>query len=262
MNVELAVAEAEHADRTEDEDRRVEQVIRHHAEPNPQPDHGQVQHQEHEVPDPHRDDDAPEERRLVGHDRRPGLDPWMIIAPIMRAMTGFVGMPRVSMGMKEVLGTGVVGRLGRGHALDGAFPELGGMFRNLLLERIGGEGGKQGPPARQDPEGRPEQPSPGGWVRPSVSSPLGSGMRLVIFLTTRPAVLSRSRFRTISPSAEHAHGDSDEADAVHQLLEPECIPSCPGVHIRANEAEEQPQHDHADGLEQGTTGEDHGGDEA
>src|SRR5512137_2381392 len=32
----------------------------------------------------------------------PGWMPWMIMAPTMSAMTGFDGMPRVSMGMKDV----------------------------------------------------------------------------------------------------------------------------------------------------------------
>ena len=32
----------------------------------------------------------------------PGVMPWMIIAPIISAMTGFDGMPSVSIGMKDV----------------------------------------------------------------------------------------------------------------------------------------------------------------
>ncbi|MCY1238625.1 hypothetical protein D9M72_513750 [compost metagenome] len=32
----------------------------------------------------------------------PGTIPWMIIAPIISAMTGLAGMPRVSSGMNEV----------------------------------------------------------------------------------------------------------------------------------------------------------------
>ncbi|MNV88829.1 hypothetical protein D3C71_1830690 [compost metagenome] len=32
----------------------------------------------------------------------PGVMPWIIIAPTINAMTGFPGMPRVSMGMNDV----------------------------------------------------------------------------------------------------------------------------------------------------------------
>ena len=32
----------------------------------------------------------------------PGVIPWMIIAPIISAITGLAGMPSVSMGMNEV----------------------------------------------------------------------------------------------------------------------------------------------------------------
>ncbi|MNN75512.1 hypothetical protein D3C81_1918210 [compost metagenome] len=32
----------------------------------------------------------------------PGWIPWMIIAPIISAITGFEGIPKVSIGMKEV----------------------------------------------------------------------------------------------------------------------------------------------------------------
>ena len=39
-------------------------------------------------------------------------------------MTALAGMPRVRSGMKEPPGSGVVGRLGSGHPLDGPVAEL------------------------------------------------------------------------------------------------------------------------------------------
>ena len=54
----------------------------------------------------------------------PGWMPWMIIAPIISAMTGFDGMPSVSIGMNEVWAPALLADFGRGHALDGAFAEL------------------------------------------------------------------------------------------------------------------------------------------
>ena len=174
IDVELAVAEAEHADGAEDENRRVEQVVGHHAEPHPEPDHGQVQHQQEEVPDPHRGDDAPEERGLIGHHGGPGLnaldDHRADHEGHDRACRDAEGEHRDEGG----LGPGVVRRLGRSHPLDGALPELGGMLRDLLLHGIGGEGGEQGPAAREGSRGTNRGPSPGGWARSSASNPPGS----------------------------------------------------------------------------------------
>ncbi len=50
--------------------------------------------------------------------------------------------------------------------------------------------------------------------------------------------------------AEHAHGDDDEADAVGQLRHIEREALGAGVHVGADQAQEEAEHDHADRVEQ------------
>ena len=53
----------------------------------------------------------------------PGWMPWIISAPIIRAISGLDGMPSVSIGHEAGLRAGVVGRFRGGDALDRALAE-------------------------------------------------------------------------------------------------------------------------------------------
>ena len=88
------------------------------------------------------------------------------------------------------------------------------------------------------------------------------GIRLVILATIRSAAPSRSRFRMISPSPNMPMATVTKPMPSINSLNPKVYRWVPEFTSVPMSAEEQPQHDHADGLEQGAAGEDHGGDEA
>jgi hypothetical protein len=62
--------------------------------------------------------------------------------------------------------------------------------------------------------------------------------------------------------AEHAHRDRDEADAVGELGDVEAVARHARVHVGADQAQQQAEDDHADGLEQRARGQHHRADQA
>ena len=61
--------------------------------------------------------------------------PWMIIAPIISAITGFDGMPRVSIGMKEVCAPALLAASGAATLSMAPWPNsapLGEIFFSML----------------------------------------------------------------------------------------------------------------------------------
>jgi hypothetical protein len=62
--------------------------------------------------------------------------------------------------------------------------------------------------------------------------------------------------------AEDAHGDRDEADAVGQLGDVERVAGDTRVDVGAHQPHQQPEQDHADGLEQGARCQHHRADQA
>ena len=82
--------------------------------------------------------------------------PWMIIAPIISAITGFDGMPSVSIGMNEVCAPALLADSGPATPSIAPLPKLLAVLRYLLLERVGRERGQDRAAARQDAEDRAE----------------------------------------------------------------------------------------------------------
>ena len=62
----------------------------------------------------------------------PGAIPWMIIAPIIIAMTGFAGMPKVSMGMNEVCAAALLADLGAATPSIAPLPKRSGVFETFF----------------------------------------------------------------------------------------------------------------------------------
>ena len=77
-------------------------------------------------------------------------DPRMIIALIIRAMTGFAGMPKVSMGMKEVCAAALLADSGPATPSIAPLPKRSGVF-DLLFHGVR-ERGQDVAAARQDAE--------------------------------------------------------------------------------------------------------------
>jgi hypothetical protein len=61
--------------------------------------------------------------------------------------------------------------------------------------------------------------------------------------------------------AEQAHGDWGEIDTVAEFRDVEREALGAGVHIRADQTEQQAEEDHGDRLDDRAAGQDHGGDE-
>ena len=70
----------------------------------------------------------------------PGWMPWIIIAPIISAISELEGMPIVKKRDKGGLRAGIVGRLRSGDALEFALTKALGMLGDLLFQRVGGKG--------------------------------------------------------------------------------------------------------------------------
>ena len=62
----------------------------------------------------------------------PGAIPWMIIAPIIRAMTGLAGMPKVSMGMKEVCAAALLADSGAATPSIAPLPKRSGVLETFF----------------------------------------------------------------------------------------------------------------------------------
>ena len=124
VDVEVVAGDRVAADAGEDDDRREEHPVGDGQELHPEPDQRQVEQDQHQVADPHRDDDAPEERRLVVDDVGAGGDALDDEGADHqrhhRVRRDAEGQHRDERG----LGGGVVGALGAGDALDGAVAEL------------------------------------------------------------------------------------------------------------------------------------------
>jgi hypothetical protein len=149
----------------------------------------------------------------------PGWMPWMIIAPIMSAITGFDGMPSVSIGMKDVCEPALLADSGAGHAFDGALAEVRRVLRHLLFQRICGERREHRAAARQDAQHRTEARS--AQHRGECQLQVAPGRHEPRDLLHHHA--ARLLVREVGDDlaqAEDAHRHGHEADAVREL--PEC----------------------------------------
>src|SRR5216684_2929622 len=150
------------ADAGEDEDGRVHQPVRHVEELHPDP----------------------EERQVLGHHQRPGHD------AVDGHRADHQGHDRIGRDAEReerderALRARVVRRFRPGHALDGAPAEAARVLRQLLLQRVGGEGPQHRAVAGQDAEGSADQgpahDRAGGALqssRPGRSRPIGTFSR-------------------------------------------------------------------------------------
>jgi hypothetical protein len=62
--------------------------------------------------------------------------------------------------------------------------------------------------------------------------------------------------------AEYAHRNDDEIDAVRKLRQPKAIARDPRIDVGPDEAENQAEHDHAEGVQQRALRKHEGGDES
>ena len=187
---------------------------------------GRFSRHEQPVPDPHRDDEAPEQRGLVVDDVRPGVIPWMMNAPNIRAMTGWAGRPSVRSGMNEVWAAALFADSGPATPSIAPWPndlrDPGRPASRWCRRRTRRARAR----AREDPEGGSEGRPAKDW--PAMrrrSSRVGTGCP-PCDEHGPPALVLEVPEDLGDP--EHAHGDRDEVDARIQLTDAERVPrACP-----------------------------------
>ena len=139
----------------------------------------------------------------------PGVMPWIIMAPIISAIRGCAGMPRVSIGMKEVCAPALFAVSGAATPSIAPLPKRSGCLRDLLLERVGREGRENRAAAGQRAEERAEERAADDRARPRRAGPSRLGIRLVIFAVPPAGIRHRFEVAQNLGDAEDAerHGD-------------------------------------------------------
>ena len=191
----------------------------------------------------------------------PGVMPWMMKAPIISAITGCAGMPRVSIGMNEVWAAALLALSGPATPSIAPWPNSCGRAREPLLHRVGGEGGEHVAAAGQHAEDRAERGA--AQHRRGDAAELLAGQPEV-----RDALDHHVAGRLVLEvaqdlgDAEDADRDRDEVDAGVELEEAEGEARRAGVDVLADHAEQQAEHDHRQRLEDRAVRERDRGDEA
>ena len=191
----------------------------------------------------------------------PGMMPWIVMAPTIRAMTAFGGMPSVRSGMKDVCAPALLAASGPATPSIAPAPEPARVLGDLLLDRIRREGTQHRAVAGQDAEDRAD-------CRSAQDRQVG----LPEILPVRQQAADRlmddvARLRMVKiaqdlGNAEDAHGQHREIDAVRQEGQAERQPLLPGLQVGSDGGEQHAQHDHGDGLQDRAPRQDHGEDEA
>ena len=236
-------------------------MIRHHHHAHPESDQRQVEHHQHQVAKPHGRHQPPEQRRLLGHDGRAGLD------ALNDHRADHQRHHRVGRNAQRQhrdergLRTGVVCRLRRRHAFDGPLAEIGLVLRHFLFQCVSGKGRKHRPAAGQDAENRAEHGAAHG----------GCGNRLEIFLVQhqpghfldhQAALAFILKVADDLAEPENAHGHHHEVDAIDQIRHIEAVTCYPGVNVGTDNAEQQAEHDHPQRVNQRAVRQHHRGHQA
>ena len=138
-------------------------------------------------------------------------------------------MPRVSIGMKEVCAPALFADLRPATPSIAPLPKRSGVLRDLLLDRVGREGGEERPAAGKRAEERADQRCRARSARPRRATRSRLGIRPVILPCRPPSRHRLSRLRMISakPKMPMRHGDDFEAvgevdDAEGEALKRRC----------------------------------------
>jgi len=146
----------------------------------------------------------------------PGMIPWIIMAPTMRAMTAFDGRPSVSMGMKDVCDPALLAASGAATPSMAPLPNSARLGESFYLHHISGGGRRQRAAARKDsehgayrraPQHRLSQ-LPGVVARQPQAADAGD---------RRPTAAGVFQVAQDFGDAEHTDGERDEAGAVGEF---------------------------------------------
>ncbi len=123
-HVEARVVDRVDADRAEQQDGGIEHAVGHLEQLDPDADQRQVEHDQHQVADPHRRDQAPEQTGVGRHHLRAWLDVVDGHRADHQRHHGVLGNAERQQRNERRLRAGIVGRFRSGDALDRALAEL------------------------------------------------------------------------------------------------------------------------------------------
>ena len=243
IDVERGIVDAVNADGGERHDGGEQQPVGHLQQPHPDADQREVQHDQHQVTDPHAGDQPPEQIGLFGHHLWARRDAVHGERPEHECHHAARRQPEREHGDELALCIGIVGGFRPRDALDRALAEAGRVLRQLLLDHVGRERRNRWSGAGQHAEERSD---------PRAAQD-GKERGLEVFPRRQQARHLRGEFAPLFRAAEiaddlgngeHADGDHDEADAVGQFGEAEAETLHARIDVGADEAEHQTQHHH------------------
>ena len=179
----------------------------------------------------------------------PGVMPWIIIAPTISAMTGLDGMPSVSTGMNEVCAPALLADSGPATPSMAPLPKRDGSLAIFFSRVYAAKDASTAPPPGRMPSAEPRPVPRRTAFQESLRSSL-VGNRLPIGAMTAIAFVAIFQVGDDVDRSRNTHGHHDETDAVGELRQPEGEAELTGIDVGADQAEQQAQQDHAEGLDQ------------
>ncbi len=163
-------------------------------------------------------------------------------------MTGFAGMPSVNKRDERGLGTGVVGAFRAGDAGDGAVAEFFRSVGDALFDGIGGEGREDGAAAGQNAQRRADR----GAAQNRADHALEVVARRHQVGDLGHQHFARALVFEVAQDfgdAEDADRQGDEVQAVRIFPDPQGEAWRAGVDVGADEAEQEAERHHRQGLD-------------
>ena len=159
-------------------------------------------------------------------------------------------------GNERRLRSGIVGRFRSSNALNCALSESARILRQFFLERISAERCKHGTPAREQAQDRTDARA-AEHGRPRILELLLGEPKTADFGGNEFALLRALEVGEDLGEAEQAHGDAYDAQTVDELRDAEREARGTGIDVGADQAQQQPEYDHRNGLEEGPMRENH-----
>ncbi len=233
------------------------------AQPRPEPDQGQVEHEQDRVGHEHAGDHGPDDVGMLLVKHWPGLD----AVDHQRAehdcdrRTGRNAQREQR--DEAAHGRGIVGRFRAGDPFDGTVAELAGIFREALLDIVGDVGRERRQHARQDAKNEARNRTADAGSKPAHHD-LAAGKhaeetRQLSAINFRKVLAGRRQHLS---DPEQADDDRDQVESAHQRQRAGVEPLCAGHRIGADGGEPHADNSGNDALQDGVAGEAHQRDHA
>ena len=168
--------------------------------------------------------------------------PWIIMPPIIIAITALDGMPSVSIGMNEVCAAALLAASGPATPSIAPLPKRSGVARHLLLERVGRKGREHRAAAGQDAERR--SPSAGAAQDGGHRWPCRSaqvGISPVTFAVTRSRRSGLVRLAMISAMPNRPMAIGTKPMPSNRIADAERVAQVAGVDVGADKPKQHPE---------------------